>query len=95
MSEVLFLPAQPSHSPTNDLLRPSGLAVIGIGASAGGLEAVTRLIQAWPPDSGIAFILVQHLDPSSESMMAALLAPHTALAVREASEGAPVMPGHL
>ena len=95
MSEVLFLPAKPSHSPTNDVLRPSGLAVIGIGASAGGLEAVTRLIQAWPPASGIAFILVQHLDPSSESMMAALLAPHTALAVREASEGAPVMPGHL
>ena len=74
---------------------PSGLAVIGIGASAGGLEAATQLIEAWPADTGMAFILVQHLDPSSDSMMAALLAPHTALVVCEAAEGMPVMPGHL
>ncbi len=74
---------------------PSGLAFIGIGASAGGLEAATQLIEAWPPDTGIALILVQHLDPSSDSMMAALLAPHTTLVVCEAAEGMPVMPGHL
>ncbi len=76
-------------------LAPSGLAVIGIGASAGGLEAVTQLLKAWPADGGIAFIVVQHLDPSSESMLATLLAPHTAMPVCDASEGVPVTPGNL
>ena len=77
------------------VLPRSGVAVVGIGASAGGLEAATRLIEAWPPGSGMAFILVQHLDPSSDSMMAALLIPHTALTVREAAEGTPIVPEHL
>ncbi len=95
MSEVLSQPVQPSSSPMNGLPHPKSLAVIGIGASAGGLEAVTQLIEAWPADSGMAFVLVQHLDPNSESMMAALLAPHTALNVCVAAEGTPVMPGHL
>ena len=95
MSEVLSQPVQHSRSPTDDLPQPLGLAVVGIGASAGGLEAVTRLMEAWPADSGMALILVQHLDPSSKSMMDSLLAPHTALTVCEASEGALVTPGHL
>ncbi len=95
MSEVLSQAVHPSRSPTNGLPRPAGLAVIGIGASAGGLEAVTRLIEVWPADSATAFILVQHLDPSSQSMMAALLAPHTALTVSEALDGAPITPGNL
>ena len=95
MSQVLSQPVQRSHTHSGHVSKPLGLTVIGIGASAGGLEAVTQLIEAWPADSGMAFILVQHLDPSSESMMAALLAPHTALAVCEASEGVPVTPGHL
>jgi two-component system CheB/CheR fusion protein len=73
----------------------STLAVIGIGASAGGLEAATRLIKAWPPEASTAFILVQHADPSGGSMMAALLAPHTELTVLEASDGTSVAPGHL
>jgi two-component system CheB/CheR fusion protein len=89
----------PSPAPSGDsagvLPQPSGLEVIGIGASAGGLEAATQLIEAWPPDSGRAFILVQHLDPSGASMMAALLAPHTTLHVCEAADGMAVTPGHL
>ena len=59
----------------------SGLTVFGIGASAGGLAAATKLIEAWPPDPNVAVILVQHSDPSGGSMIAALLAPHTALTV--------------
>ncbi len=92
MSQIAaeVLPRRAGH-----VLPPTGLAVIGIGASAGGLEAVIQLVEAWPADSGMAFILVQHLDPSSDSMMAALLTPHTALTVCEAVEGMPVEPGHL
>jgi two-component system, chemotaxis family, CheB/CheR fusion protein len=95
MSEVLSQPVEPSRSPTNELPPPSRLAVIGIGASAGGLEAATLLMEAWPADSGMALILVQHLDPNGGSMMAALLAPHTVLTVCEASEGMPLTPGNL
>ena len=47
--------------------------VVGIGASAGGLDAFKNLFQSMPPDSGMAFVLVQHLDPTHESMMTDLL----------------------
>ncbi len=81
--------------PASPVPKQSELAVVGIGASAGGLEAATQLFASWPADSGLAFILVQHLDPGSASMMVDLLAPHTGLVVCEAAEAAPVLPGHL
>ncbi len=77
-------------------LQPNArLVVIGVGASAGGLKAVTQLIAAWDAAADMAFILVQHADPSGGSMLAALLAPHTALTVVEAADGMPIRPGHL
>jgi len=50
--------------------------VVGIGASAGGLEAFKRFLETMPHDSGMAFVLIQHLDPDHESMMAELLSKH-------------------
>ena len=47
--------------------------VVGIGASAGGLDAFKKLLKAIPEDSGMAYILVQHLDPAHESILADLL----------------------
>ena len=47
--------------------------VVGIGASAGGLEAFKKLIKAIPEDSGMAFVLVQHLDPNHESLLPEIL----------------------
>jgi two-component system CheB/CheR fusion protein len=64
--------------------------VVGLGASAGGLEALSRLFDALPPDTGMAFILIQHLDPTHTSMMVGLLAGHTAMKVVEAADGMPV-----
>ena len=61
--------------------------VVGIGASAGGLEACRKLVDALPADSGMAFVLVQHLDPTHESMMVDLLAGHTSMRVRQATDG--------
>jgi two-component system CheB/CheR fusion protein len=61
--------------------------VVAVGASAGGLEAFRALLAALPASSGMAFILVQHLDPSHASMLVELLSPHTALTVVEAREG--------
>ena len=69
--------------------------VVGIGASAGGLDACIKLFEALPAASGMAFILIQHLDPSHESMMVDLLASHTPMAVCQAADGMPIEPDHL
>src|SRR5258706_10404395 len=61
--------------------------IIGIGASAGGLEAVTKLLQAVPADSGMAFVFIQHLDPLHDSILTDLLSKVTKMKVREAREG--------
>ena len=47
--------------------------VVGVGASAGGLEAFTQLVRALPANSGVALVLVQHLDPKHESMLVSIL----------------------
>src|SRR5208337_5029557 len=71
------------------------LTVVGIGASAGGLEACTKLVGALPAQTGMAFILVQHLDPTHASMMVELLATHTTLSVVQATDGMSLEPDHL
>ncbi|WP_347546869.1 chemotaxis protein CheB [Roseomonas sp. CAU 1739] len=74
---------------------PDAFPVVGIGASAGGLDACRRLLDALPARNGTAFILIQHLDPTHESMMVDLLAGHTAMAVRQAADGMTLEPDHL
>jgi two-component system CheB/CheR fusion protein len=69
--------------------------VVGIGASAGGLDSCRKLLTALPAAGGMAFILVQHLDPDHESMMVDLLASHTAMTVLQAAEGMRIEPDHL
>ena len=61
--------------------------IVGIGASAGGLEVFTQLLRALPRDTGMAFVLVQHLEPTHESMLTKLLAGSTAMPVLEVGEG--------
>ena len=69
--------------------------VVGIGASAGGLEACTGLLDALPQRPGMAFILVQHLDPTHESLLVELLAKHTGMTVLQAADGARPERDHL
>ncbi|MGQ0764865.1 MAG: chemotaxis protein CheB [Gemmatimonadota bacterium] len=69
--------------------------VVGVGASAGGLEAFTRLLKHLPPDTGMAFVFVQHLDPSHASELTQLLARATAMPVAEAADGMPLAPDHV
>ena len=64
--------------------------VAGIGASAGGLEAFRRLLAALPADTGIAFVLIPHLDPTHESMMVDLLGRDTTMKVAQADVGTPL-----
>tara|TARA_R110000868_G_scaffold102678_1_gene282822 strand:- start:251 stop:4654 length:4404 start_codon:yes stop_codon:yes gene_type:complete len=72
-----------------------GFAIVGIGASAGGLEACRKLIRALPKKSGMAFILVQHLDPTHESMMVGLLTAFTSMKVLQAVDGMLIERDHL
>ena len=72
-----------------------GFLIAAIGASAGGLEAATKLLDALPPDTRMAFILVQHLDPDHASLMTELLSKHTGLSVREATDGVIIEREHL
>ena len=69
--------------------------IVAIGASAGGIEALTELLNYLPPDTGMAFVLVQHLDPKHHSILTELLAKKTAMTVTEVSDGLPVKPNHV
>ncbi len=60
--------------------------IVGIGASAGGLDALERLLKHVPPDTGMAFLVVQHLDPKHESRLTAILSRVTAMPVAEAKD---------
>src|ERR1700731_4204144 len=68
--------------------------VVGIGASAGGLEALVELLGALPA-TGMAFIVVQHLNPTHESLLPEILAKKTTMAVSLAAAGKPVKPDHV
>jgi two-component system CheB/CheR fusion protein len=73
----------------------TGFPVVGIGASAGGLDAFKRLFAKMPAKNGMAFVLIPHLDPTHESLMVELLARHSALPIVEAREGTAVKPDQV
>lgn len=60
--------------------------IVGIGASAGGLEALREFLEAMPPNSGLAFAVVQHLSPDYKSLMADILGKHTEMEVLQAED---------
>ena len=66
--------------------RPEHLPIVGIGASAGGLEAYEAFFRQLPPDSGFAFVLVPHLDPDHASLLTEILQRSTAMPVVEAAD---------
>lgn len=69
--------------------------VVGVGASAGGLKAFTRLLRALPADSGMAYVLVQHLAPAHESALAEILSRATTMPVSEVMDERRVEPNHV
>jgi two-component system, chemotaxis family, CheB/CheR fusion protein len=66
--------------------------VVAIGASAGGLESINTLFENTPSDTGMTFILIQHLSPDHKSLMTELLAKHTEMNVFEAQDGTVIKP---
>ncbi|HYH63885.1 MAG TPA: chemotaxis protein CheB [Urbifossiella sp.] len=69
--------------------------VVGIGASAGGLEAFSEFLQACPADAGMAYVLIQHLPPDRESLLTELLARQTVMPVVQVEDGQPVEPNYV
>src|SRR5580704_3273593 len=69
--------------------------IVAIGASAGGIEAVRELMTYLPADTGMAFVLVQHLDPTHHSILTELLARKTTMPVAEVSDCVTVQPNHV
>ena len=76
--------------PVSDQLR-----MVGIGASAGGLEAIYEFFENLTEDTGFTFVIIQHLSPDYKSLMPELLSRHTTMSVKEAKEGDKVTPNHV
>jgi two-component system, chemotaxis family, CheB/CheR fusion protein len=69
--------------------------VVAIGASAGGLEAFKEFFLALPSDTGMAFVLIQHLDPSHESMLTEIIAKAAKMPVEEVKSGVAIQPNRI
>src|SRR3954470_16881875 len=69
--------------------------IVGVGTSAGGLEAMTELLQNVPADAGLAFVLVQHHDPKSTSALPQILGRATSMPVRMAEHGSEIQPNSV
>ena len=73
----------------------SDLTIVAIGASAGGVEALSELMSYLAIETGMAFVVIQHLDPHHPSMLTELLSRKTAMSVTEVSDGLEVKPNHV
>src|SRR5438128_2176813 len=86
-------PVQKREEPEQSRRAP--FPIVGVGASAGGLEAFTQLLKALPSRTGMAYVLVQHLDPTHESALTELLARATEMPVRQVTDAMPVEPNRV
>jgi len=69
--------------------------IVGIGGSAGALDAYKALLNAMPPDTGMAFVIISHMNPSAHSFLAIILQRHTKMSVTVASEEMPILANHV
>src|SRR4051794_28925301 len=92
----------PAH-PNPDLVTDSDYSpprgnpfpIVGVGASAGGLEAFAQLLSNIPENTGLAFVLVQHLDPQHESLLAELLSRSTKMGIQVVHDGIEIRPNRV
>ncbi len=80
---------------TPDAAGPAGFPIVGLGASAGGLEAFEQFFRSVPPESGLAYVLVQHLDPEHVSLLTEILQRTTTMPVVEALDQVEVRPDQV
>ena len=94
VSDLSHEPAGTGQSRTSGS-RGGAPVVVGIGASAGGLEAFRTFFEHMPARDDLAFVLVAHLAPEHPSLLTELLGRHTSLVVNDATDGTPVEGGHV
>src|SRR5262249_39691769 len=89
-------PTLTPESPSEDGM-PLSLShpVVGVGASAGGLEAITRLLEALPAQPGLTFLIVLHLARDAESHLPELLGNVTSMTVQQAEQGMKIKADHV
>jgi two-component system CheB/CheR fusion protein len=80
---------------TGELVKPHSFPVVGIGASAGGLEALKVLLENLPVETGLAFVIIQHLAAGQVSMLTEILARSTVMPVLKVTDGMAVEPNHV
>jgi two-component system CheB/CheR fusion protein len=69
--------------------------IVGIGGSAGALNAYKTLLDAMPYDTGMAFVIISHMNPTAHNQLALILSRHTNMSVIVASEGMPILANHV
>ena len=89
------MPKKKSGSDTSPSPPAPVVPLVAIGASAGGIEAVTVLLEHLSPTTGLAFVYVQHLDPNADSQLTAILGRATAMPVREAGHLMRIQPNEV
>ena len=80
------------NKPTAAVEPPLSPRIVGLGASAGGLEALEQFFEHVPPNSGLAYVVVQHLDPTKKALLVELLQRASTMPVREAQETMRILP---
>src|SRR5262245_3381826 len=78
---------KPAPAVTSPSFKGRDLMIVGVGASAGGLEAFTQLLHGLPDDAGLAVVFVQHLAPQHDSALVPLLSGQTKMPVIQVTEG--------
>ena len=84
-----------SNKQTSDSTVRSVFPIVGVGASAGGLEAFRVLLERLPVDTGLAFVIIQHLAAGQESMLTDILSRFTEMHVLQVEDGVHVEPNHV
>src|SRR5687767_1246725 len=85
----------PTRNPPKPAEELTDFTIVGVGASAGGLEAFAALLRQVPADADLAIVFVQHLSPHHPSALVKLLAAYTALPVRQVTDGLRLQRGHV
>jgi two-component system CheB/CheR fusion protein len=69
--------------------------IVGVGGSAGALDAYKALLDALPSNTGMAFVIISHIHPDANSQLAQILARHTKMPIAQASVGMPILANHV
>jgi len=95
LSELPNISGQVSEQDGHESSAHESFAIVGIGASAGGLEAFTQILKDIPPTIGMGFVLIQHLAPDHDSHLGEILQRSTQMTVTQASDGMKVEPNSV